>query len=661
MALVNNEDGEYDKICISTASKEDTMSLTILKPLPFLLSTISNNINHLQPSTKYQIINNNKSRIFRSFDTRLSERIISPMLVKLTVHSKVQYGVLTKFADMDHYIINYLNDNMIEESSTNFAPLKYSNDIIRNWSTSLNTTKQNDLKLSMSPPVNNSPIKATSMNESNEVINDPFDYFLDRYFDNLYLLTTPLTFFTKSAFTRLRTLCADNFEYESILKQFIIDHESFDNRHTMSNNGILNSSLLYEKENIYRKNFIQKSLNLIDFDIHSSTSTETNKTLSNVLNNFKIRELHLQILLLLELVHISGRDNVKYFKKPSKKTHLTKKSLVGRRKLTPTISGTAVPNLENTNSTNVKLSFNQILDVYIDKLCIWDVLMGTSSLDNSTPIFMSYIIVPYFNKKCPNSVKYMLKKVKGPSFRSKSTSSGSSSSSKINFSDGSKPSLKRSASISSTSSSTASSSSDTKRPSLSRTSSNIKLEDIQELKTSLSRSNSDLQSLNRTASFNTTHLSRRQVDMSLPPIPSEHEQAAALKRQNSSIFNRVGKKSSMTTNSATTSTASGNKKFVIPTTNETFSQVDATPMKATKYVNPLIDQTPKDKENNIVMSSSPIEYAKTPKVLQTPTIIRSSVKKPGDPVDFNNPDEVPQLMGSPISKDVRRRLFAPPK
>lgn len=622
---------------ISFSGKEEPISLSILRPISYSLSNLSNNINHLQPSTKYQIINNNKSRIFRSKDDKLPRMVQVPKLVKLTVHSKDQFGVLTRLDEKDTYIINYLTESIKEDATSHFQPLTYNKDIVRQWSTSLSTTRKNSLKLSMTPPTDKSPVKhSIKINEQDETIEDPFDYFLDKYFENLYLLTTPLTFFTKSTFTRLRTLCTDTLEYESILKQFIIDHETFDNRHLMSNNGLLNSTLLYEKENIYRKKFTQKSLNLIDFDIHSSTATETNKTLSNVLNNFKIRELHLQILLLLELIHISDRDNEKYFKKPSNKNPLTKRSLVGRRKLTPTINGGAIAN--TVPSKPVKLSCNQILDIYIDKLCIWDVLMGTSSTDNSTPKFMSYIIVPYFNKKCPNSVKYILKKVKGPSFKSRSSSSASSKSSKSSDSI----SLKRSASLSSSSTS----SSEPKRPSLSRSSSNIKLEDIEELKASLSRSNSDLQNLKRTSSFNATNLSKRQVDISLPPIPAEPE--PTLKR-NSSIFNRIGKRK----NPSTTST----KSLSVPA--QSFSQVEATPVKPVKYVNPLVEKTPKDSVN-VVTSSSPIEYFKTPLVAQTPTIVRSSVKKPGEPFNFNNPDEV-KMLGSPVSKGVRRRLFAPTK
>lgn len=78
---------------------------------------------------------------------------------------------------------------------------------------------------------------------------------------------------------------------------------------------------------------------------------------------------------------------------------------------------------------------------------------------------------------------------------------------------------------------------------------------------------------------------------------------------------------------------------------ETFSQVDATPVKSVKYINPLLDQTPRDGENKVVTSSSPIEYAKTPQIMKTPAVIRSSVKKPGEPVDFNNAEEVEQMLG----------------
>ncbi|CCH40564.1 Arginine-glutamic acid dipeptide repeats protein [Wickerhamomyces ciferrii] len=640
---------------ISCGAQEEPLFLALLGPIPLNIGDVSNKVNHLQPSNKYQLINNNKSRVFKSNSTELKKKSNETSLVKLTVHSKDQYGLLTNL-NHDYYIINYLNDPMDINQNSIMEPIKQSNDMIRHWSIQLPKEKQNNLKLSMTPPTEGSPVKSTNLpQEESEITTDPFDYFLDRYFDNLYLLTTPLTFFTKSTFTRLLTLCSSKEEYKSILEQFIIDQEFFDNRHLMSNNGILNSNLLYEKEDIYRKSFIQKSLNLIDFDIHSASNTETNKTLSNVLNNFKIRELHLQILLLLELIHVYDRDNVKFFKKPNKKKSLTKKSLVGRRKITPTINGSAIANTENNKLE--KLTHNQNLDVYIDKLCIWNVLMGSSSssTDNSTSKFLSYIVIPFFNKKCPNSVKHMLKKIKGPSFKTKSTTSKSksSSSSSSSLSKSEKPSLKRSASISSSAAS--GSLSEIKRPSLSRTSSNVKLEDIQELKLSLSRSNSDLQNLKRTTSFNASQLSKRQVDMSLPVIPAEPE-TNTLKR-NSSIFNRVGKKlPTFKSNSHNTLTSFSQPQQP----SMSFSQVEATPQKPVKYIDSLNQATPKDTITTQVTSSSPIEYAKTPKVVQTPTVIRSSVRRPGEPLDFANPEDV-QLLGSPMSKGARRRLFAPSK
>lgn len=635
-ALVRSMNGsliDEERVQICEERNKTTVSLTVVGPVPSMLSRLSTVMSHtrstMQAAANVIPVNNNRSRVFTchslSFIKRLDE---GPALVKVTYNDKDKQGIVTKI-DQTHFLLNYLN-SPIQTPSATLPRLKFLNPRPDDWiktSDALSAVPKNQLKLNMAPPINSSPVQTSNHDDTT---NDPFDYFLDKYFENLYMLTTPLTFFTKSVFARLKTLSVNDMGfYESILSQFLIKVDQFDARHLVSNNGLLNAPTLFEKEEIYRKGFVKKSLNLVDFDVHSTNFQETNRSLVSILDSFKVREMHLQMIILLELINITKRDDVKLFKKPKDKKLRKKKknNLVGRKKLATVINGGAIPvSGETAIDEPTELTYNQLLDAYIDKLTIIDLLRAQGTSDHNAAKFINHIVIPYFDKSCPASVKYLIKKVKGPSF---------------------KPAVpakqkKRTVSLTDVNS--------IKRPTLERTSSSsVKLEDIEELRGSMRRSNSDLSALKRTSSFTgASLLSKRQVDMSLP-APVEPR---ALKKTNSQIFNRVGKKITSSALKLTTSV----------------SQVEATPMKKTKVVDVM--QTPADsktekgedlvnsvEQNNSIHSSSPL-VQRTPMQpsLESPIAIRSTVRKPGDPIDMSD-----RFMGSPVAKNVKRRLFAPPR
>jgi DNA replication regulator SLD3 len=611
-----NENGEVT-VQIRSSKNQYKASLMLLGDVPLNLSRLASLIVHTrssQANAEIAPINENKSRIFHCTDESMLHVIRNrPSLVKITLNSRDQYGIAS-ILDSTHIIINYLS-SVQQQNGQSFQSILVSEDFINQWSTrtQLYGEKKNDLNLLMAPPFQNSPVQAIDKEDN---INDPLDYFMDRYFSNLYFLTTPLTFFTKSAFSKLKSLCLNDIKfYESILSQFIISLGPFDTRHAFANNGLLNSASLFETEEIYRNDFISKSLNLVDFDIHSTDYAETNRSLSTTLNNFKVREIQLQILILFELIHITERDDTKLFERASKSN--IRKRLVGKRRVTPVINGMAIT-VDNEPPNKDPLTVNQLLDVYIDKLAINDLLNGSSSSEHYSPKFINYVVVPFFDKKCPNSVRHMIKKIKGPSFK-RST---------VNYTEKTKAAK-------------------FKRPLIQRSnSSQIKLEDIAELKPSLSRSNSDLESIKRSSSFNTNPniLSKREIDMSIP-VPSESK---PMKKINSQIFSRVGK--------ITTSTSS--LKIT-----ESYRQVEATPVKKTKIVDvintPDEAQAP-DSVKSVVVRSGPDENIivsspvamRTPMTLRSPITLRSNSKRPGEPLDFKG-------LATPVTKNVRRQLFPP--
>lgn len=631
------------------------------------LPGISCNMLHHNNYSNISTINSNKSRIFKSKESNIRELTCkSPLLVKLSLKSKDQYAILS-YLDQDSYIINYitesfalkLKDLKFKGHLLNYLPF---NESMRDsWKCSLSASRLNDFKLSMKPPSNKiteSPIKDT--------INDPFDYFIDKYFGTLYQLTTPLTFFTKSTFSRLKSLCSNaSIDYELILKQFIINFDLFDSRHLLSNNGLLNSDCVFEKESIYREKFISKSFNFLDMDVHSANFIQTNKSLSSVLNIFKIREIQLQLIVLFELISTTDFDDLSKLKK---KTTKAKKPLIGKRKLMPVINGGAiVPDLNH----KIELNYIQQFDGFVDRLVIWETLNNssstfssstlssnsttsttTSTTDYSSKKFITNVIIPYFDKKCPNSVKHLIKKIKGPSFRSN-----------LKEERKKRAALKRSSSELS---------SNNHVESVKKIS---KLEDLVDIK--LSRSNSDLQQIKRNSSFNANTLSRRQVDISIPSSAQSSQISNKILRKPStsnSVFNRVSKKSN---------------SFIEPPSKpqpvKSFSQVDATPVKEQKYLNVLatpdvnssilrqqinsdstITSTIKSQRNelpfmnDIIMSSVEKDpNSNLEPILQSPLTIRSK-PKPGDPFNFDN-DELTYQDSKLSASNVKRKLFAPAK
>jgi DNA replication regulator SLD3 len=614
--------------------------------------------------------------------------------------SKDQYAILSYLASQS-YIINYVTEafaSKFKDSSTDvqeqdsLKAIKFDTDLESNWKATLSTEKQNSIKLSMKPPTtttsSDSPIKET------DTINDPFDYFIDKYFASLYQLTMPLTFFTKSAFARLRSLCPDpSIEYEAILKQFVIDFDTFDARHLISNNGLLNSQNLFEIESIHRDRFLSKSLNLVDVDIHSTNYSETNKSLANILNTFKIRELQLQLIILLELISLTNSDDLSLLNKSLKPKKQRTGRLIGRRKLVPVINGSAIVQAPDETTNMNKLSYLQHYDGFVDRLLIWDTLnstsfsfsssvmssnsttSSTSTSDYSSAKFINNVIIPYMEKKCPNSVKHMIKKIKGPSFRSNSLREERKRRAQLKRSKSELSSLTHSEDKKVT----------------------PKLEDLADIR--LSRSNSDLQQITRNSSFNVGNLSRREIDVSVPAYSQSSQSnlsKPSKKTVSTTVFNRVGKR--------TSSVVDPPKKHA----NKSFSQVSETPIKkqknSTVITTPQDDKQvfiqqvdsiirpymPRDVQSSVnsdipinssvksvhkslplmdeIMSSGQSQTNKqapslTLPELQSPLSLRSSFKKPkpGDPYDFEIDEDLATGQLKLSTSNVKRRLFPPTK
>ncbi|KAH3672053.1 hypothetical protein WICMUC_004454 [Wickerhamomyces mucosus] len=587
------------KFTIKSNNLQSQLEITLLKPTNCSLSEISSNLIHNKPNRYFQIKEQN---VLNYFENQSNYQY----LIEITKNNKIQYGILSKLVD-NYFVLKYLNNLPIHSNSkdsidsssqlsSNYKPLII-NDSVNfhsNWiqENIRSIDKINDYKLSMDPPnsIQISPLKKNQ---------PPFDYFEEKYYENLYQLTIPLTYFTKSCFQRLFNLCGkDEFKYESILKKFVLKINEFDQRHDLNTNGLFNKDLIKSNNELEnQQKFIDKYLNLIDIN-----GSKKNDSLITIINNFKIKELHIQIIVLLELISLRKLDDSKLFisNEKSKKNSKTSASSFIRKKrsknnskkfqqlnLVPVINGGIISSTTQLkDSTDLELTYNQLLDSYIGKLMIYDALLQSSSIgindltsqdsstqDNllKTTKFITNIVIPFFEKRVPHSVKHLIKKVKGSSFKSQSQRKPAIKSTKdnnTNVINKHKLEVKKPAQFERTS---------------------FKLQDIEEFKSkSLSRSNSEL---SRTLSFSSINLSKKkQIDLSLPQI--DKTKPKLIKSNSTSIFNRVGKKKN-------------NQLPIKPI--ESFSQVNETPMKKIKPINIL--ETPLKS----IDSSSPINLTKLDK------------------------------------------------
>lgn len=295
--------------------------------------------------------------------------------------------------------------------------------------------KDKDLKLDMNPP----DMKGES--KVNDYYSDPKEYIESKYYDALFSIHTPLAYFVKSNLVRLKNTCrtkygSDSYKiaYQAMLQKFLLSIVQFKDRH---DNRLLlepfSSPIADEK----RKNCLTKFV-IQDENKNSSTIADLCVVL-------KSREIKLQILLLLEIIGLNDLDwnfrdfEEKYKLKLKKRSlNLTKKGLVRRRSKKKTSEKD-----KGIERITTSLDYCEQLDLYLDRACILDILLSSETpnpdaieasngtiqehkkniLDKSKEAslfgFINYVLIPYFNKKVPHAVEFIIQKLKGPSMRPK--------------------------------------------------------------------------------------------------------------------------------------------------------------------------------------------------------------------------------------------------
>lgn len=312
-------------------------------------------------------------------------------------------------------------------------------ELLHLWSeepkTSHKIEKDTCFKLDMKPP----DMKGQS--RVNVDHSDPKEYIENKYYDALFSIHVPLAYFVKSNLVRVKNTCRTKYgsgsykiAYQTILQKFLLSIAQFNDRH---DNRLLlepfGSPIADEKRNNCLTKFVIQ------------TGNNTGSTITDLCVIFKSREIKLQILLLLEIIGLNNLDcNFKDFEKRYKSKlkkrslNLTKQRLI-RRKPKKAV------NQQNKDIEKIAtpLDYCEQLDLYLDRACILDILLssetpnpdaleipnGTIQEHKSNILnknkeaslvgFINYVLIPYFTKKVPHAVDFIIQKLKGPSMRPK--------------------------------------------------------------------------------------------------------------------------------------------------------------------------------------------------------------------------------------------------
>lgn len=259
---------------------------------------------------------------------------------------------------------------------------------------------------------------------------DPKAYLETKYYESLFFINMPLAYFVKSNLSRLKNICKNNSSdsasmiYQTSLLELILRINEFDRRHAEA--GLLrdeiDNRILTEKRKALLNKYCVSNQQALFHD------------LSLIL---KMREIKLQILIILEEIHINNLDynfinyEDRYESKMKKRSmNITKKMSLSKHKSVKQSSEDKEPTLD----------YCEQLDLYLDKLCIQDILLESEPVkpntegniieeykknlmnknkECSSTGFANFVLIPYYSKKAPNAVQFIIKKLKGPSLRSR--------------------------------------------------------------------------------------------------------------------------------------------------------------------------------------------------------------------------------------------------
>lgn len=284
---------------------------------------------------------------------------------------------------------------------------------------------------SMKPPIPQAPPpieKHSSYTISPQSESNPLSFLQSRYYTTLYSLTTPLSYFPKTALARFKIMCGnDNTIVKANLLSVYLTTEQLEERYNSkfglesafsSETVSLSRSSVFKYEAENRQLFISKNL----------PDSRNEELLRKLVLELKIREAQLQILVLMELMLAWPIEEEAFLveaplKHAKSALKSQKQSLVRRKgakkKIIPTFLGVGVQDFANSPEKPVNKAVSELtlytsLISLVDQMSIWDTLLGRvkGEKDESMYGFLAYVLVPFFNKQLPHIVLFIIQKVK---------------------------------------------------------------------------------------------------------------------------------------------------------------------------------------------------------------------------------------------------------
>lgn len=260
---------------------------------------------------------------------------------------------------------------------------------------------------------------------------EPLQFLRSRYYSTLYSLNTPLSYFPKMALSRFKILCGDSNQCAQLLERLILSIEEMDERNQQKY-GII--ATLSGQESTMTKYELLAQADLIAKNPTILRADKIEEKAQQLFLELKIREAQLQMLLCLELLDCWKVDENKFITESQSKWEKERKKRIrestpllirkknSKRKIIPTFLGMGVisrPVEVNLIDSNLdELAVFKVFDTIIDRMGVWDTLLGRSGTDNDSAYgFLAFVLVPYFNKRLPLIVKYAIDKVKNLSMK----------------------------------------------------------------------------------------------------------------------------------------------------------------------------------------------------------------------------------------------------
>lgn len=242
-----------------------------------------------------------------------------------------------------------------------------------------------------------------------------------RYYDTVYAQNVPLSYFPKTALARLRNMCDTPAAVVAHLRAVCVPVAELDRRHE---GAVLAREAGVGAEAAARAQFIAQ---------HAAALKRGGDDAARLATSLKVRETQLQIVCLLELLAAWLRDagaaasEQDFFaarlrlqeRARQQAQRLPKPRLVrsrrAKRTIVPTFLGMGVLAAASapaaaTPDDTAEFVYST-LNALMDRIGIWDTLSADKT--DGLHEFLAYVLVPYYNKRLPETLKWVIERVKG--------------------------------------------------------------------------------------------------------------------------------------------------------------------------------------------------------------------------------------------------------